>query len=418
MAVKKDLSIDFLGVHCENPFFLSSSPVGADFNMISKAFDTGWCGVMCKTIGIVVSDECSPRFATANREGMPWLGLKNLDQISDKPTEYNFEQLYKLKKAYPHKVIVASIMGSSEEEWAKLAKMCEQVGVDLIEGNLSCPQMTVEGCGCDVGSNPDMVRKFTAAVVNTTKIPFIAKMTPNITDITVPARAAIESGAAGISAINTIRSITNIDLDHLTALPVVNGKGSISGYSGAAIKPIALRFIQNLMSDPLISKVPVSGIGGIETWRDAVEFLLLGCRNLQVTTSVMQYGYRVVEDMKNGLMHYMDEHGFDRLEDFIGLARGGVVSPDELDRDYFLYPDFDWDKCLGCGRCYVSCYDGAHQAIKWDAEKRRPVFKPERCVGCHLCLNVCPVNGVITPGETKFKEGRSAHEVLRQRHYD
>lgn len=417
MAVKKDLSIDFLGVHCENPFFLSSSPVGGDYEMIAKSFELGWGGAVSKTIGVVISDECSPRFATATREGQPWIGLKNLDQISDKPTEYNFEQLHKLKKAYPDRVVVASIMGSNEREWSYLAQMCEQAGVDLIEGNLSCPQMTVEGCGCDVGSNPDMVARYTRAVVSATKVPFIAKMTPNITDITVPARAAVENGAAAISAINTIRSITDIDVEHMTALPVVNGKSAISGYSGAAIRPIALRFCQQLLNDAVISRVPLSGIGGIETWYDCLEFLLLGCRNLQVTTAVMQYGYRIVEDMANGLMHFMDEHGYNRMEDFIGLAHSNIISPDALDRDYYLYPHFDEAKCIGCGRCYISCFDGGHQAIAWDEPARRPQLNKDRCVGCHLCLNVCPVNGVITPGETRFKRGRAVHEVVCQHEY-
>jgi dihydropyrimidine dehydrogenase (NAD+) subunit PreA len=418
MAPKKDLSVEFLGTRCENPFFLSSSPVGADYDMIAKGFRLGWGGVVSKTIGIVVSDECSPRFATTRQEGMSWLGLKNLDQISEKPTEYNFEQLAKLKRDFPEKIVVASIMGSSEKEWSQLAKMAEQAGVDFIEGNLSCPQMTVDGCGCDVGSNPEMVRRYTRVITSATKLPFIAKMTPNITDITLPAKAALEGGAAAISAINSIRCITNIDLEYNTALPVVAGKSAISGYSGAAIRPIALRFIQQLRNDPAIGKIPISGIGGIETWHDCVEFLLLGCRNLQVTTAVMQYGYRIVEDMIDGLKYYMQERGFDKLDDFIGLAHSNILSPDKLDRDYYLFPAFDPDKCIGCGRCYISCYDGGHQAISWDEDARRPVFHAERCVGCHLCMNVCPLNDVISPGEVRFKEGRSKHPVPCQHDYD
>ncbi len=417
MSIKKDLSIDYLGVRCENPFFLSSSPVGSNYEMVAKAFEAGWGGVFYKTIGIFVADECSPRFDHVKKEGTPWLGFKNMEQISDKPTEVNFENMYKLKKAYPEKIMVASIMGSNEEEWRKLAKMCDEVGVDLIEGNFSCPQMTSHAMGSDVGSNPDLVRAYSKAVAETTKIPFIAKMTPNITDMVIPAIAAIEGGAKGISAINTLKSITNIDLENMTAMPVVNGKSSISGYSGAAVKPVALRFIAQMLQNEKLKNIPMSGIGGIETWRDCLEFLLLGCRNIQVTTSVMQYGYRVVEDMSNGLMHWMDERGYDRLDDFVGKALGNIIPAEDLNRDFKVLPDFNYDKCVGCGRCYVSCYDGGHQAIDWDAEKRRPVLN-EKCVGCHLCLNVCPVTDCITPGEIKWKDGREKKEIALKKIYE
>ncbi|MEA5057379.1 MAG: NAD-dependent dihydropyrimidine dehydrogenase subunit PreA [Anaerotignum propionicum] len=417
MGIKKDLSIDYLGVKCENPFFLSSSPVGSNYEMVAKAFETGWGGVFYKTIGIFVADECSPRFDHVKKEGMPWLGFKNMEQISDKPTEVNFENMYKLKKAYPEKIMVASIMGSNEDEWRKLAKMCDEVGVDLIEGNFSCPQMTSHAMGSDVGSNPDLVRAYSKAVAETTKIPFIAKMTPNITDMTIPAIAAMEGGAKGISAINTIKSITNIDLDNMTGMPVVNGKSSISGYSGAAVKPVALRFIAQMLQHEKLKNVPMSGIGGIETWRDCLEFLLLGCRNLQVTTSVMQYGYRVVEDMSNGLMHWMDERGYDKLDDFIGMALGNVIPAEDLNRDFKILPDFNDKKCVGCGRCYISCYDAGHQAIDWNTEKRRPELN-DKCVGCHLCLNVCPVANCITPGEVKWKDGRQKVEIAMKKDYE
>lgn len=417
MGIKKDLSIDFLGVRCENPFFLSSSPVGSNYEMVAKAFESGWGGVYYKTIGIFVADECSPRFDNVKKEGMPWLGFKNMEQISEKPTEVNFDNMYKLKKAYPEKIMVASIMGSTEEEWRKLAKMCDQVGVDLIEGNFSCPQMTSHAMGSDVGTSPELVRAYSKAVSETTKIPFIAKMTPNITDMTIPALAAMEGGAKGISAINTVKSITNIDLENMTAMPVVNGKSSISGYSGAAIKPIALRFVAQLLQNEKLKNVPISGIGGIETWRDSLEFLLLGCRNLQVTTSVMQYGYRIVEDMSNGLMHWMDERGYDKLDDFVGKALGNIIPAEELDRDFQILPDFNDHTCVGCGRCYVSCFDAGHQAIDWDAGKRRPVLN-EQCVGCHLCLNVCPVMDCITPGEIKWKEGRQPKNISVKKQYE
>lgn len=417
MAVKKDLSINYLGVECENPFFLSSSPVSSNYEMVAKCFETGWGGVFYKTTGIFVADECSPRFDQTNKEGLPWLGFKNMEQISDKPTEVNFENMRKLKRAFPDKIVVASIMGSNDQEWKDLAKMAEQAEADLIEGNFSCPQMTSHAMGSDVGTNPDLVKQYCEAVTSVTDIPFIAKMTPNITNMEVPAIAAIEGGAASVSAINTVKSITNIDFENMTCMPVVNGKSSISGYSGAAVKPIALRFIAQMLQNEKLKNLEISGIGGIETWRDCAEFLSLGCRNLQVTTSVMQYGYRIVEDMKNGIMHFMDERGYNKLDEFIGMALPNIIPAEELNRDFKILPDFSDEKCIGCGRCYISCYDGAHQAIEWDEEKRRPSLN-DNCVGCHLCLNVCPVQGCITPGEIKWKEDRTPVDIVMKRHYD
>lgn len=429
MAVKKDLSLDYLGVKCLNPFFLSSSPVGGNYDMVAKCYEEGWGGCFFKTVGIFVADECSPRFDQTNKEGLPWLGFKNMEQISDKPTEQNFEYIYRLCRDYPEHITVASIMGSSVEEWKQLAKMAEQAGVKLIEGNFSCPQMTSHDMGSDVGTNNELVEAYSRAVTETTKIPFIAKMTPNCKNMEEHARAAIKGGAAAVSAINTIKSITNIDFENMTAMPVVNGKSSISGYSGAAVRPIALRFCAQVLQDQEIHRLvkenghdyghghEMSGIGGIETWRDAAEFLALGCRNLQVTTAIMQYGYRIVEDMISGLSYFMDERGYNSLDEFIGVALPNIIPAEELNRDYKVLPAFDDEKCVGCGRCYVSCYDAAHQAIDWNEEKRRPELN-DNCVGCHLCLNVCPVQGCITPGEIKWKEGRTPVELSLKKNYD
>ncbi len=417
MALQKDLSIDFLGVKCENPFFLSSSPVGSDYEMCAKALDAGWGGIYFKTIGVFVADECSPRFDIATKEGTPWIGFKNMEQISDKPTDVNLECLSRLKTDYPDKVIVASIMGSNDEEWEYLAKSVTEAGADLIECNFSCPQMTSSTMGSDVGMQPDLVRHYCEVVCANTTLPVIAKMTPNITHMELPAEAAVEGGAAGLSAINTVKSITNIEHDLFTGMPVVNGKSSVSGYSGAAVKPIALRFISDLKHDPKLADIPLSGIGGIETWEDALDFLLLGCTNLQVTTAVMQYGYRIVEDLISGLSHYMQTHGFERLDDLVGRALPGIVPAEDLDRSFKLLPEFDEELCVGCGRCYVSCFDGGHQAIEFDSETRRPKLDEEHCVGCHLCLNVCPVLHCILPGKIVMKSDHEPHEIVMKTEY-
>ena len=398
-----DLSLDFLGFRCENPFFLSSSPVAATYEMCSKFLEAGGGGVVFKTIGTYIPDECSPRFDQVRKEGQPFLGFKNMEQISDHPYEENLFFLKKLKKDYPNKCLIVSIMGSNEEDWTRLAKDVTEAGADIIECNFSCPQMTQENMGSDVGASIDLIDSFTKATLKGTNIPVMLKMTPNIEKMEVPATAAIKAGGHAIAAINTIKSITHIDLDAMTALPVVNGKSSISGYSGAAAKPIALRFIANMKQDPYLKDIPISGMGGIETWEDCAEFISLGCTNLQFTTSIMQYGYRIVEDMISGLSIWMEEKGYKSIDDFCGAALKNIVPAEDLERDFKVFPRIDYDKCVSCGRCYLSCFDGAHQAITWNSETRKVEIDEEKCVGCQLCLHVCPVAGCITPGKVVFK---------------
>lgn len=403
----KDLSITFMGVKFPNPFCLSSSPVGNCYDMCAKAYESGWGGVVFKTIGPAhyLIDEVSPRFDALAKEGEPFVGFKNMEQIAEHSLEENLADLRKLKKNYPDKVLIASIMGSNEKDWEELARLVTEAGADMIELNFSCPQMTSHAMGSDVGSNPELCKKYCEAVRRSTKLPFMAKMTPNVTDMCVPALASLEGGADGISAINTIKSIINLDLNQKVGLPIIDGKSSISGYSGKAVKPVALRFIAQMANNPKMKGVQISGIGGIETWEDAAEFILLGARNLQVTTAIMQYGYRIVEDLCEGLSFYMEEQGVDSLEELVGLANKNIIPAEELNRDYIVYPEIDNDRCVGCGRCVISCYDGAHQAMEWNEETRRPNCNHDKCVGCLLCGLVCPVHA-INLGERKLKKGR------------
>ncbi len=410
--VKKDLSINFMGVKFPNPFCLSASPVGNCYDMCAKAYDLGWGGVVFKTIGFFIADEVSPRFDTLEKESTPFVGFKNMEQIAEHPLDDNLNDIRRLKQDYPDKVLIASIMGANEQEWEQLAKLATEAGADMLELNFSCPQMTSHAMGSDVGSSPELCEKYCKAVRRGTHLPFMAKMTPNVTDMCEVANASIRGGANGIAAINTVKSICNVDLDKKIGLPIINGKSSISGYSGKAIKPIALRFIQQMRQDEQLKNVELSGIGGIETWIDAVEFILLGCKTLQVTTAIMEYGYRIIEDLTNGLMHYMDEQNVDKLEDLVGLANNNIIPAEHLDRDYKIYPSIDTDKCIGCGRCVISCYDGAHQAMEWDEEKRRPHCNEDKCVGCLLCSLVCPIQA-ISKGKIVFKPGRGKNRSTK-----
>lgn len=393
-----DLSIDFCGVRCENPFFLSSSVVASNYEMVAKAFDMGWAGAAFKTIGTFVPEEVSPRFASINKEGNSFIGFKNIEQISDHTLEENIAYIKKLKENYPDKIIIASILGIDEEEWTYLAKLMTQAGADIIECNFSCPHMSGDGLGSDVGQDPDLVAKFTKATRKGTDLPILAKMTPNIGNMEIPAIAAMEAGASGIAAINTIKSIMNINMNDYGSEPYVNGKSAVGGYSGKTVKPIALRFINDMKQHPKLAKTPISGMGGIETWYDCAEFMALGCENLQITTSVMQYGYRIIDDLIDGMSAYLEEKNMTSVKELVGLALENVVATEDLDRASISYPKFDREACVGCGRCYLSCYDGGHQAIIADALSNKPKLIPDRCVGCHLCAVVCPV-GAITAGK-------------------
>ena len=393
---KKDLpglEIDFCGIRCENPFFLASGAECTNYDMVSRAFEAGWAGVFYKTICLQDIREVSPRFDAVYETGnhSDFFGFRNMEQLSENPVEMDFDILRRLKLNYPSKVVIASIMGQKEDDWIRLAKMAEEAGCDAVELNFSCPQMRMTGMGSDVGQDPELVTFFTAYVKRSVNIPVIPKMTPNIAHISDPAMGAFFAGADAISAINTIKSVT------MGSGSEVNGSQTGSGYSGRAVKPIALRHILAMVKNPIMKGVQYSGIGGIETWHDALEFIQLGCRNVQVCTAVMQYGYRIIDDLVSGLRNYMAERGVKHLSDLVGELLPKFRLPHDLDRDTVVYPLIDREKCLGCGRCYTSCMDGGHQAISF-GEDRLPRVNGSKCVGCLLCRLVCP-SGAITPAK-------------------
>ena len=390
---KIDLSTDICGVKLENPFILSSSVVGSRYEMCKSAFEQGWAGIAVKTISMMPIHESSPRFSALKDWDGSFSGFKNIEQLSEHSVEENMEMIKRLKKEYPSKVIIASIMGRDEKEWEYLAKEVTKAGADLIELNFSCPNMKHKGTGSDVGQNPNLVEKFTRAVRNSTKLPILAKMTPNITDMRVPAIAAYKGGANGIAAINTIKSITGVDVCSFVPEPQVNGKSSLGGYSGRSVKPISLRYIGEMVNCEEIKKLCYSGIGGIYTWKDATEYMLLGCSNVQITTAVMEYGQRIIDDLILGLKIFMKENNYTKVSDFIGKAKRNLINNEELEKDTIEFPKFDYDKCIGCGRCFISCSDGGHGAIKFDSS-RKPILDGSKCVGCQLCKLVCPQSAI------------------------
>ena len=394
------LRCDLCGIPLENPFLLSSSVVASTYDMCARAFEAGWAGACFKTICSLDIREASPRFSALTGDSGSIVGFKNIEQLSDHSVQENMGIFRRLKAKYPAKFILASIMGRDEAEWGELSRLCEENGADAVELNFSCPNMAEGGLGSDIGQVPELVERFTASAKRTCRIPVLAKLTPNVAAMSPAAEAAKRGGADGIAAINTIKSVTGLNLHTFVAAPAVHGHSAVGGYSGNAVKPIALRFIAELAQNPELKGMHLSAMGGVETWQDALEFILLGGGSIQVTTAVMQYGYRIIDDLKEGLNLYLAEKGFANVREAIGLGLD-ALSPttDSLERDTVIFPKFLRERCIGCGRCAISCADGGHQAIRMD-ENRRPVLDGRRCVGCHLCVLVCPQRA-IAPGSKR-----------------
>ena len=421
-----DLSVDFCGKTFKNPFLLSSSPVSNSAEMVARSFDAGWSGVVFKTLnsGKEKIVHPSPRMNSFHYGAKRLVGVQNVEMISDRPLKDNLMDLLYLKKNYPDNVIIHSIMGFSNDDWGYLAKVSEDHGADMLELNFSCPHISVEGAGYKVSQAFELLEKFTETVKKEVSIPVIAKLTPNITDITEPAMCAKNGGADAISAINTVRGISGIGLDDMVPKPNVFGKGAISGTSGPAVKPIGLRFIADLAKSEDLN-LPLSGIGGIETWIDALEYLVLGASNIQVTTGIIHYGYRIVEDMIEGLSDFMAQKKIARVSDLTGKALSNLLdNTEDFDYERQGVSDYDLDRCIGCGQCYIVCQDAAGQAIEWDFEKRRPILIQEKCLSCMICSFVCPVHELITykampkgwkPGKTEIMDPGFERELKLDR---
>jgi len=398
---RPSLEIEFCGVQLHNPFCLSSSPVCNTAEMLARAFDTGWGGAVFKTVGLeedyAIVDP-TPRLNPLHHGDRRFIGLQNIEMISERPYKQNLKDIAWLKKHYPENVLIVSIMGYSDEGWVELANGAAGAGADMLELNFSCPQMAVEGAGHKIGQAYDMLERYTRVVKEAVSIPVMAKMTPNITDMLPPSIAAKAGGADAISAINTLRAITEVDLDTFAPKPTIQGRGSISGYSGPAVKPIALRFVAELAQSKELG-LPVSGLGGMETWQDAAMFLLMGASNLQATTAVMRYGYRIIESLCGGLEDYLESKGFKSVGELVGRGLELTVDPSEHHQTKHVISKVDPDKCIGCGLCHVVCHDGANQAMQFDNTQRKANVDKERCVGCLLCKHVCPVWDCITTEE-------------------
>jgi dihydropyrimidine dehydrogenase (NAD+) subunit PreA len=393
-----DLSVDFAGIKSPNPFWLASAPPTNMGSMVERAFDAGWGGAVWKTLGEPIRN-VSSRLASIDGASQRMIGLNNIELITDRPLEVNLREIRECKRKYPkHTVIVSLMVESRREAWHEIVKRAEDTGCDGFELNFGCPHgMSERGMGAAMGQVPDYTCMVTEWVKEAATLPVIVKLTPNVTSINPPARAAVRGGADALSLINTINSMMGVNLDTLVPHPNVNGMAAHGGYCGPAVKPIALNMVSELARDAEVG-VPISGIGGISTWRDAAEFLLLGASNVQVCTAVMHHGYRIVEDMIDGLSNYMDEKGFATVRDMVGASAPRVTDWGNLDLNYKTVARIDHAKCIQCNLCHVACEDGAHQCVPLVQVngKRYPVVDEAECVGCNLCYLVCPVPGCIS----------------------
>ncbi len=399
-----DLRVEFVGIKAPNPFWLASAPPTDKAVNVIRAYEAGWGGVVWKTLGEdgpPVVNVSGPRYGAWHGTDRRILGLNNIELITDRPLETNLREIKEVKRAWKDRALVVSLMVPCvEESWKAILARVEETEADGIELNFGCPHgMSERGMGAAVGQVPEYVEMVTRWCKQHSRMPVIVKLTPNISDIRLPAAAAKRGGADAVSLINTINSVIGVDLDTMTPVPSTGGMATHGGYCGPAVKPIALSMVSEIARAPFTADLPISGIGGIETWKDAAEYLALGASTVQVCTAAMTYGFRIVEDMKTGLSDWMDAKGYTSVSQITRSAIPKMTDWQHLNLDYIVKAKIDEDSCIECGRCHIVCEDTSHQAIRVEAQDdghRRFVVDEKDCVGCNLCVSVCPVAGCIS----------------------
>ena len=405
-----DLRTTFAGIASPNPFWLASAPPTDKEVNVVRAFEAGWGGVVWKTLGAEgppVVNVNGPRYAALYAPDRRLIGFNNIELITDRPLQTNLDEIRRVKRNWPDRAVVVSIMVPCDEaSWRAILPRVEDTGCDGVELNFGCPHgMSERGMGSAVGQVPEYIEQVTRWCKQTTRLPVIVKLTPNVADIRPPAAAAQRGGADAVSLINTINSVMGVDLDSLLITPNTGGTGTHGGYCGPAVKPIALNMVAEIARSPALHGLPISGIGGITNWRDAAEFIALGCGNVQVCTAAMTYGFKIVEEMCSGLANYLDAKGLGRVDDLRARAVPSIVDWNQLNLNHIEKARIDQDLCIRCGRCHIACEDTSHQAISAVKNGRRHFeVQDDACVGCNLCVSICPVPGCITmhalaPGE-------------------
>ncbi|MCL4121044.1 UNVERIFIED_CONTAM: hypothetical protein GTU68_031276 [Idotea baltica] len=414
-----DLTTDFLGIKSPNPFWLASAPPTDKEYNVRRAFEAGWGGVVWKTLGSEgppVVNVNGPRYGVIYGADRRVLGINNIELITDRDLYTNLEEIKRVKADYPDRAVIVSLMVPCEEQaWKDILPLVEDTGADGIELNFGCPHgMSERGMGAAVGQVPEYIEMVTRWCKQYYSKPVIVKLTPNITDIRKPAAAAKRGGADAVSLINTINSITSVNLDTMSPEPSIDGKGTHGGYCGPAVKPIAMSMVSEIARAEDTKGLPISGIGGVTTWRDAAEYITLGCGNVQVCTAAMTYGFKIVQEMISGLSQWMDEKGHASIQDFMGAAVPNTTDWQYLNLNYVAKAVINQDDCIKCGRCYAACEDTSHQAIAMSEDRTFSVIDAE-CVACNLCVDVCPVENCITmvalePGQVDPRTGKTVQK--------
>ena len=397
-----DLSANFLGIKSPNPFWLASAPPTDRKTNVERAFRAGWGGVVWKTLGEAgppVVNVSGARYGATYGPDRRLIAMNNIELITDRDLEINLREIKEVKRAWPDRALVTSLMVPCDEEsWRAILARVDETECDGVELNFGCPHgMSERGMGSAVGQVPEYIEMVVRWCKAHTRMPVIVKLTPNVANIRAPAHAVLKGGGDAVSLINTVNSIMGIDLDAMAPQHAIDGMGTHGGMCGPGVKPIALAMVAEIARDPLTAELPISAIGGVTTWRDAAEFMALGAHNVQVCTAAMTYGFKIIDELTSGLKTFMAAKGYSRIEDFRGRAARKVTDWQHLNLNYVVKAEIDQDLCIKCGRCYIACEDTSHQAIFPIVDgKRKFVVNDAECVGCNLCALVCPVESCIT----------------------
>ena len=386
------LKTTILNMEFENPFLLASAPPTALVESIDNAFEMGWGGAVLKTItpDNLEMIETSPRYAVLKSKD-DIIGFQNIELLSHKTLQYWCEGIKYLKQKHPAKIIIASIMAPViREEWQNLVNILNQTPADAYELNFSCPHgMPEKGIGMAIGTNAEISSTITKWVKEVSTKPVLVKLSPNVTNIVQISTAVEKAGCNGLTAINTVQGFMGVNTDTLEPNLNIDGYSTYGGCSGKIIKPVGLRCVAQIRQN---SKLPILGTGGISDWKDCVEYIAVGSDALQICTEVMLNGYVIINNLKSGLLNYLNSKGMNDISELKNIIIPKITSHKILNKKYKIYPQTDKEKCVLCGKCIKICKESEHNALSED--NRQIIINKEKCVGCSLCSFVCPKNAI------------------------